>query len=59
MDPNACYEAWLEARINGDRVDCRDRWDDLTAWLSRGGFPPSNWSKFQRRQFELSEGELP
>lgn len=42
MDPEAAYDAFLDALKCGDAEVASHRLDDLAAWLARGGFVPSN-----------------
>lgn len=40
MDPQTALNELLEAFAENDREAALDRLDALTAWISRGGFPP-------------------
>jgi hypothetical protein len=45
MDPTQCYLEMYEAMRAGDLRTARERALALRDWLSRGGFPPANYSR--------------
>jgi len=47
MDPNATLQAILEGIADQRWQEARDLYENLQAWVARGGFPPSdpNWNK--------------
>jgi hypothetical protein len=42
MDPNACIDRIINAIEDADIEEAIDAIDDLTRWLNRGGFAPTN-----------------
>lgn len=42
MDPNACLQRFLEALEDNDSAEAWGAHLDLSTWLARGGFEPSN-----------------
>lgn len=47
MDPNACYQLWLEAE---DFEEKWKHWDNLVTWIRSGGFE-LGWSITERSEF--------
>ena len=39
MDPNACFQRFLDAQTEGDILKAFHAIDDLSFWYLRGGFP--------------------
>ena len=50
MDPNACFESFLDAISEHDIDEAKYTKEDLISWLNRGGFEP-NWSPEQKKHF--------
>jgi hypothetical protein len=50
MDPNVCWERFLQALEVGDTAEALEARADLSEWLARKGFEP-RWSPEQRRAF--------
>lgn len=40
MDPNQCYDAFLDSLEDGDPETASHRLEELATWISRGGFVP-------------------
>lgn len=45
MDPNACLERFFSAIDERDYEEAEDAYDDLCAWMLKGGFEP-DWADF-------------
>ena len=50
MDPNACFESFLDAISDNDIDEAKNAREDLQTWLNHGGFEP-NWDSEQKKQF--------
>jgi len=50
MDPNACFESFLEAISENDLMEAKYAREDLKSWLNHGGFEP-NWNTEQKKHF--------
>ena len=50
LDPTECYRRFCVALLEEDTDEAREAYNDLRAWLERGGFEPV-WTPVQRRQF--------
>lgn len=51
MDPNTCYQLWLQTKDDNNLFeDACEHWCDLMEWLSKGGFEP-NWTPSERYEF--------
>ena len=48
MDPNAAYDAMIQAERDGDWDAVAEHADNLRAWINRDGFEPDrpNWRAF-------------
>jgi hypothetical protein len=42
MDPNATLSRLLDALTDGDLPAAAEHYNNLTNWIARGGFPPSD-----------------
>lgn len=40
MDPQAAFKIFLDAIVDCDCATAKQAFNDLEAWLSKGGFPP-------------------
>lgn len=47
MDPNACLDRFLSALDDQDYEEAEDAYDDLCAWMLKGGFEP-DWEEFEQ-----------
>lgn len=52
LDPSTCLQLAREALARGDNDEAAQWFAELDAWISRGGFLPSEWSEPQRRALE-------
>lgn len=50
MDPNACYQRWLDALEEDNNEEAAEAHRDLTAWLASDGLQP-NWTGAERMEF--------
>ena len=50
VDPQACYDRWRFARMQGDKEEAAEAWRDLNRWIRNGGFDP-DWSPKERDEF--------
>jgi len=53
MDPNETYRLFCIALLEEDREAAKEAYENLRAWIERGGFEPIKWEThpFARRQF--------
>lgn len=50
MDPNETFKRWQLALLEEDTTEAKEAYNNLRAWLERGGFEP-NWRPQDRKQF--------
>lgn len=50
MDPNGTYRLWTRAVARGNKYEANEHYENLRAWLERGGFEP-DWTPGQRAVF--------